>query len=134
MKKYIFIFIAVLLLVVLLLAGFFLNPWRVSVDPARGAVARFSYVDTEVNTALETADSTALAEIFNGKWVFPDSPSCGFGEDVSVRIDDLTFCIACDTCPVIYVKEKDCYMHLSKEEIETVHTILESYGFVFPCI
>ena len=79
-------------------------------------------------------ESEVIIEIFNGKLIIKDSPSCGFGKSCSIKIDDKTFCIASDLCGEVYVLEKDKYFSLNYEENQKVRSILIKYGFEFPCI
>ena len=96
--------------------------------------AVFRYSDINVSTTLSHEDAEVVRDMFNGKIALPDSPSCGFGEDTALIIGGNTYCIASDTCPIIYLAEEDKYFHLSDEEIEILHNLLAEYGFKFPCI
>jgi len=124
--------IASLLLVVLIIFSFTsCHTVRVADEEI---VAVFQYADINVSTKLSHEDAELVRDMFNGKIAFSDSPSCGFGKDVALTSDGYTYCIATDTCGIIYVLEKDKYFHLSNEEIETLHHLLSEYGFKFPCI
>lgn len=96
--------------------------------------AEFHYFDINVSTQLSAEDAELVRELFNGKIMLPESPSCGFGEDTALIVDGCTYCIASDTCGIIYVLEEDKYFHLSDDEIKTLHSLLAEYGFKFPCI
>ncbi len=106
----------------------------VKIDTNDKAVARFAYADKDINTGFATEDFKEIAAIFNGKTLYKDSPSCSFDENIAVIIDDCHYCIANDTCGVVYVKEKDKYFSLSDEENEKLRDLLEGYGFTFPCV
>ena len=125
----------VLVLCALFLTGlfyYFHSTIRIS-DESFG-IAKFIYGDMKIETEITDENLNQLVDVFEGKILKIDSPSCGFTENVSVKIDDKTFCIACDTCGVIYLLEDDKYFFLSDEENETIRKILKSYGFEFPCI
>jgi len=44
------------------------------------------------------------------------------------------FCFACDSCPVVYWKNKNKFIKLSEKENEELKGILALYGFEFPCL
>ena len=97
-------------------------------------VGRFQYKDKDFEVHLSDEDAKVIIDIFNGKLIINDSPSCGFDESCSVKINNKTFCIASDLCGEVYVLEKDKYFSLSEEENQKVRSILMKYGFEFPCI
>jgi hypothetical protein len=105
------------------------------VEVAEGEIiAVFQYGDAEISKPLSDEDSEIVRKIFDGKRLFSDSPSCGFDENVALIIDGNTYCIACDTCGVIYNVEKDKYFNLNDKENETLRNLLCEYGFTFPCV
>jgi hypothetical protein len=105
------------------------------VEVAEGEIiAVFQYGDAEISKPLSDEDSEIVRKIFAGKRLFSDSPSCGFDENVALIIDGNTYCIACDTCGVIYNVEKDKYFNLNDKENETLRNLLCEYGFTFPCV
>ena len=99
-------------------------------------VAVFRYGDADITKRLSDEDSEIVKEIFNGKNLYTDSPSCGFSENVALIIDGAPYCVACDDCGKIYniEKEKDKYFNLSDKENEMLRSLLCEYGFTFPCV
>ena len=97
-------------------------------------VAVFRYEDTDITKPLSSEDSEIVREMFNGKNLYSDSPSCGFSENVALITDSNTYCIACDDCGKIYDVEKDKYFNLSDRENEILRDLLCKYGFTFPCV
>ena len=86
---------AVLLSLMLLRGG------RLAVGSEEPAEVRFA---DSVYT-LSSDDTKELRGIFAGKRLYRDNPSCGFDENASVKFgDSQTFCIAKDTCPIVYWK------------------------------
>lgn len=106
---------------------------RVSVDPAEGGKVTFRYGWSDISALLEEEDRETIADIVNGKRIHSKIYLNGFSEDISVTVDSVTFCPARDMSPILYLAEKDRYITLSNEENNTLRTILESYGFTFPC-
>lgn len=96
-------------------------------------VAVFKYGDASIEEPLSAADRETVKEIFEGKSLSLGSSSCGFNEDVALLIDGNPYCIACDMCGVIYVKNQYQHFLLSDEENETLRNLLITYGFHFPC-
>lgn len=132
MKKY--IFITSVIFVLILLVCFFQVRSMVKFNDESIGFAKFIYGDTQVETKISDQNLKQIVEILKGKILKSDLPSCGFTENVSVKIDDKTFCIACDECGVIYLLEEDKYLYLSDEENKIIRKILESYEFKFPCV
>lgn len=134
-KKIVKLAFLVLVLCVLIFVGlFYYFHSTIRISDGSFGVAKFIYGDMKIERKISDKNLNRLIDVFEGKTLKIDSPSCGFTENVSVKIDNKTFCIACDTCGVIYLLEEDKYFYLSDEENETIRKILESYGFEFPCI
>ena len=99
------------------------------------AEACFQYENIDEISQLSDKDMESVKTIFNGKKLYKDNLSCGFSETVSIKFDDeLTFCIAKDTCTIIYLKEKNEYIKLTENEKTQLYNLLKPYGFNFPCV
>ena len=96
--------------------------------------ARFTYEDQKIEVPLSTADFKIVVDLFNGKKLYFDDPSCSFSESIAVLIGDQTFCIARDECGIIYLQEENAYFNLTDEENTRLSALLNDYGFIFPCI
>lgn len=97
--------------------------------------AVFRHGDADICMTLSSQDQSLIVDLFENKVLYKDDPSCGFTEDVSVQFNKTEiFCIANDTCPIIYWKNKDRYFRISESEYSMLVDILEKYGFYFPCI
>ena len=108
---------------------------KVDMDLVKEAEVCFQYGNTEAISQLSDKEMESVKIIFNGKKLYKDNLSCGFSEAVSIKFDDeLTFCIARDTCPIVYWKEKNRYIRLTEEEKTQLYNLLEPYGFIFPCV
>lgn len=95
----------------------------------------FKHNDTSVCMQLSDDDLLLINNLFDGKSLYKDNPSCGFTEDVSLTFNGTEkFCIACDTCPVIFWKNKNKYFSIAEEEYSQLRAVLEKYGFYFPCV
>ena len=97
-------------------------------------IAVFRYGDIDISKPLSDEDTETIRAIFNEKSLFSDSPSCSFNENVALIIDGNTYCIACDTCGIVYIVEKDEYFSLTDKENGMVRDLLCEYGFIFPCL
>ena len=97
--------------------------------------AVFKYGGSNEINSISKQDIDNIIKIFNGKFTYKDNPSCGFSEDISVKLNnDQIFCFARDTCPIIYWKNKDRYFKISKSQKTELYEILNKYGFYFPCV
>ena len=132
MKTYIIILSAA---AVILIAGgcFLFNFLNSKVNiPDTGAKLNYIYNDKNISIDLSTDESKLFKDIFNGKRLYNDSPSCGFSKNVSICFDDLFFCVACDKCPIVKLNGK--YFKISEAEQKSLINIFEKYGGFFPCI
>lgn len=93
------------------------------------------YNNPTIKESLTESEIKLVCDIFEGKLMYVDTPSCGFSESVSICFNGKqTFCIACDGCPLVYFMEKDKYFRISNEDMQQIHNILEGYGFSFPIV
>ena len=82
--------------------------------------------------AVNDEDSARLRGLLYGKPLHYDSPSCGFGEEVSVSFGGDTFMPARDGDESVENNGK--YLTLTDTENEEFHEILAKYGVTFPCV
>lgn len=102
--------------------------------PDEGKVI-FEYEEADICLFITNEELKLIANIFNGKTMYKDNPSCDFSESVAVQLDNShTFCIARDGCPVVYWKEENRYFSITEEEKINLHNLLKSFGVYFPCI
>lgn len=95
----------------------------------------FYYGDYNISKSISIEHLTQIKNLFNGKYLYSDNPTCGFTENVSITLNNCEkFYFACDSCPIIYWQNKNKYFKLSSEEYAELMDILNTYGFVFPCI
>lgn len=96
--------------------------------------AKYIYGDKNIVTELSDEDAKVVTKILNGKHVSVFLlPACGFDENVAVIINGKTFCIACDACGTVYLKEHNGYIILDDNENVQLRNILSKYGFEWPC-
>ena len=131
MKKRTVISCSLLFVAVLGLSFFLIFTVRV---PKGEIMAVFQYDDVNIIEPLSSEDAKVVRKIFGGKVLRLDSPSCSFDETVALVVGNKTYCIACDTCPIVYLLEADKYFYLSDKENEALRDLLSEYGFIFPCI
>lgn len=133
------IIVAVTLILCGIIGILIFNSFKLDSELYSRAVAVFKYEDKDINEGITEDDRAELANLFSGKILRKDNPSCGFSENIAVcfKSDEgerITFCIARDTCGIVYIKERDRYIHLSKKETKQLRAILANYEMTFPCI
>ena len=125
----------IIVIVVILLGVIYLRQDKVDLELGKKAEVYFQYGYTAAINQLSNNEMESVKTILNGKKLYKDNLSCGFSEAVSIKFDDEhTFCIARDTCPIIYWKEKNRYIRLTENEKTQLYNLLEPYGFIFPCV
>ena len=133
-KKFWLIGVLIIVIVVFLGVTCF-NTNRVNMKYVKEADVCFIYENTDVLHRLDNKELELVKSIFNGKNVYKDNLSCGFSKAISIKFnDEQTFCIARDTCPIVYWKEKNRYIWLTDDEKTQLYNLLEPYGFIFPCV
>ncbi|MBQ4617539.1 MAG: hypothetical protein IJB27_04105 [Clostridia bacterium] len=104
-------------------------------DSYENGQAVFKYSDKDIQVTLSEEELAMVCDMFAGKELYMGNPSCGFTEDVAIKLDNKdTFCIACDKCGIVFWKEQLRYFRLTDSENEQLRAMLESHGFRFPCI
>ena len=134
MKKRFWLLVASILTIAVFVGVIYLRVNRVNMEFAKEVEVCFIYGDTDTLCRLGDEELESLKAVFNGKKMYQDNLSCGFSEAISIKFNKAqTFCIARDTCPIVYWKEEDRYIKLSEEEKIQLYHLLEPYGFFFPC-
>ena len=127
--------LSAIIFIVILLGGIYLRLDKVNMDSVKKVEVCFQYGNTNAINQLSDREVASVKTIFNGKKLYKDNLSCGFSEAVSIKFDDEhTFCIARDTCPIVYWEEKNRYIRLTEDEKTQWYNLLEPYGFIFPCV
>ena len=129
MKKVFLLLIGIILIILLTSCSS-----TVQIQNGTKGIAKFKYEDVNIETELSSEHLKEITNMFNNKELYFDSPSCGFSENVSVKIDNQTFCIANDMCDIIYIKESNKIFYIGDTDNERLRDILEQYGFSFPCV
>ena len=134
-RKFLVLILLFFALVSVVLGIMYISIRKTNMEFAKEAEVCFIYGEEVVSENLDDKEVEILKEIFDNKRMYKDTPSCGFREDISVRFNQLqTFCVARDTCPIVYWMEEDRYIRLTDEEKLLLYNLLESYGFEFPCV
>ena len=133
-KRYILV-LFIIVIIAIYIGVICLSTNRINMDDIKEGEISFVYGDTNILHSLDNEELSLVKAIFNNKKVYNDNPSCGFSENISIKFDkSQTFCIACDTCPVVYWMEEDRYIRLMEEEKSKLYILLKTYGAFFPCI
>ena len=135
MKKRFFVLILLFMLIAIVLGAIYIRSNKIRMDFATEGTVYFIHDDVNVASPLSDEDLNSIKGILDGKRMYKDNLSCGFSEDVSIKFNQSqTFCIARDTCPIVYWKEENCFIKLTEEEQSRLYELLEKYGFFFPCV
>jgi hypothetical protein len=134
-RKFLVLILLFFALVSVVLGIMYISIRKTNMEFAKEAEVCFIYGEVVVSENLDDKEVEMLKEIFDNKIMYKDTPSCGFSKDISVRFNQSqTFCVARDTCPIVYWMEEDRYIRLTDEEKLLLYNLLESYGFEFPCV
>lgn len=130
MKKLLAIF------VVLLLAASVCGCSQTSVDKNADVTLTFIYGDANINVTLEKAEAARVIGILDGKnYTSPlAATSCGFDENISLKVGNRVFAIACDTCNCVQDMGNLRQFDIPIEDMDYIHTLFEKYGGYFPCV
>ena len=108
---------------------------KTDMDFATEGEAIFKYGDKDIVKKILVDDFTKICNLFDDKKLYSDNLSCGFSDNICVMIDGSEhFCFACDSCPIVYWKNKNKFFKLAVSEYDELTNILEKYGFTFPCL
>jgi hypothetical protein len=126
----------ILLVLAMLLALNFCSKTRVAAD--QNVTLLFIYEDKNITATLTDEEAAKVIEILNGNTYDPTilfgSPSCGFWDNVALKVGERTFSIARDTCNCIRDLENLMYFDIPEEDMAYIHSLFEKYGGYFPCV
>ena len=97
----------------------------------------FVYGEDNISVTLEDYEAEKVIDILGGNNydpIFFGVPSCGFDENISLKVGGRTFAIACDTCNTVQDLGNLRYFNIPNEDMEYIHSLFEKYGGYFPCI
>ena len=107
----------------------------INMDFATNGEFIFCYDEKNIRERCTEEELSIICEIFDGKSLYKDDLSCGFREEISIKInDEQTFCIACDSCTILYWQEEGKYFRISEDEMKQIYKFFEQYGAEFPCV
>lgn len=97
----------------------------------------FIYESENIQVTLTDEEAAKVTQILDGNAYDPSVligfPSCGFNENVAIKVGDRRFAIACDTCNCVLDLGNGLFFDVSKEDISYIHSLFERYGGYFPC-
>ena len=76
---------------------------------------------------LSFADSWNLRVLLSPEEYGFGTYGCPFSEGYSIQMGGLTYCIAQDDCPSVYIPELNIYYSISRNDIKELHNIMSSY-------
>lgn len=133
MKKKKIIIFASIIIVIVGIISFNLIFEKVNIS-SDDAILIYKYDNKNIKQELNKDDSALLKSILNNKRSYHDNPSCGFTEDVSIKFNNMVFCMACDNCSVVRLNNTSKYISISKEDRKKIEKIFNKYGGTFPCV
>ena len=77
---------------------------------------------------ISEEDVARIKEIFQDKHLYRDNPSCGYGDNATIKFNnEASFFFFFDSCPTIYFENKDRYFDISEEEQKELYRIISKY-------
>lgn len=110
---------------------------RTTVDQTAEVTLTFIYGDENISVTLAAEEAEQVRDILDGRSYdsrFAGIPSCGFHENISLRIGNRVFAVACDTCNCIQDLDNLRYFHIPIEDMEYIRSLFEKNGGYFPCL
>ena len=97
----------------------------------------FVYGDANISVSLPEEEGDKVIAILDGNdydSLASGVPSCGFNKDISLKVGNRVYAIACDTCSTVQDMGNLKYFNISQEDMEYIHSLFEKYGGNFPCV
>ena len=97
----------------------------------------FIHGDENIKIMLEDGAAKKVIDILDDNPyspIFSGVPSCGFDKDVSIKIGNRVFAIACDTCNCIQDLGNMRYFDIPQADMDYIHSLFEEHGGYFPCV
>ena len=110
---------------------------KTSVNKNAAVTLKFVYADENINITLTDEEAANVTSILDGKRYMPLSsgiPSCGFNQNISLKVGNRVFAIACDTCNTIQDLGNLRFFSISEEDNAYIRGLFEKYGGYFPCV
>ena len=110
---------------------------KTSVEKNADITLTFHYEEENISVTLEANEAERVSAILDGNHydpLFYSIPSCGFDENISLKVGNRIFAIACDTCSCIQDLGNQRYFEIPAEDMEYIHSLFEKYGGYFPCV
>lgn len=100
-------------------------------------ILTFVYGDVNVSTTLPDGDAEKVITILDGKAynsLGSGVPSCGFDKNISLKVGNRVYAIACDTCTTVQDLGNLKYFSISREDMAYIRTLFQKHGGYFPCV
>lgn len=133
-KRFLKIFIPITLCCTVICALFFWISGITMIMPDEPVILDYEYGGVSIHTQLKEADARKVCKMFGWRLLSRDCPSCGFSENASLSAGGRTYCIACDSCPIIQDLQAGKYFGISESQRGELEGILKPYGAAFPCV
>lgn len=110
---------------------------KTSVDATAEVTLTFIYGEENINVTLEADEAEEIITILDGNSYDPvlsAVPSCGFDKNISLKVGDRVFAVACDKCNCMLDYGNLRYFEIPQEDMEYIRSVFEKYGGYFPCV
>lgn len=111
---------------------------KVSVSENTSCKVVYQYGDISFSEVLTTEESSAVAQILDGKVktrYWGSTPSCGYDRNIAIEVNGIRYALACDKCATLKVCGSfNTYIELTQEERNILEVIFSARGGKFPCV
>ena len=111
--------------------------YQTSISKNADVTLTFIRGDANISVLLEDGAAKKVIDILDQNKYTPilsGVPSCGFDKNVSLKVGNRVFAIACDTCNCIQDLGNLRYFDIPQADMDYIHSLFEEYGGYFPCI
>ena len=111
--------------------------YQTSISKNADVTLTFICGDANISVLLEDGAAKKVIDILDQNKYTPilsGVPSCGFDKNVSLKVGNRVFAIACDTCNCIQDLGNMRYFDIPQADMDYIHSLFEEHGGYFPCI
>lgn len=110
---------------------------KTHVEKGAEVTLNFVYADKDIHVTLTDEEAAKVIEYLDKNsygYLLSSIPSCGFSEDVSLKVGDTVFAIARDECSNVKDLSNNNYFDIAPEKMAYIRSLFTKYGGFFPCV